>query len=372
MRIAIDVRKLRDYGIGTYVRNLLRQLARQDHETQFVLLCRGEDCGVASALGPNFRAVRETAGAYSIREQIAVPLDLRREHVQLFHAPHYVLPALTPCRSVVTIHDCIHLRFPQYLPNRAGYAYARASLWTATHRADRVITVSEASKRDILRYFRVPESRIDVIYNAIDDRFWQEPSGDEMERVRQRYQLIAPFVLYAGNIKPHKNLERLIEAFHLLRQTGAELRDVQLLIIGDEISKYATLRRAVHRHKLHKHVRFFGFVPDQTLAALYRLADAFVFPSLYEGFGLPPLEAMASGTPVITSNVSSLPEVVGDAALMIDPYEPQAIADAMRRVLLEPELRADLRARGLARAREFSWERSIRRVREIYGEVLNG
>ena len=122
-------------------------------------------------------------------------------------------------------------------------------------------------------------------------------------------------MLYAGNIKPHKNLERLIEAFHLLRR-GDGMEHVKLLIIGDEISKYATLRRAVHRHKLHKHVRFFGFVPDKTLAALYRLASVFVFPSLYEGFGLPPLEAMASGTPVITSNVSSLPEVVGDAALL--------------------------------------------------------
>jgi glycosyltransferase involved in cell wall biosynthesis len=190
-----------------------------------------------------------------------------------------------------------------------------------------------------------------------------------MDRVRQRYQLNAPFVLYAGNIKPHKNLERLIEAFHLLRHEE-HFKHVQLLIIGDEISKYASLRRAVHRHKLHKHVRFFGFVPDQTLAALYRLAAVFVFPSLYEGFGLPPLEAMASGTPVITSNVSSLPEVVGDAALMIDPHDPAAIADAMRRVLDDEGLRADLKKRGLARAREFSWERSIRRVREIYSEVM--
>ena len=369
MRIAIDARKLHDYGIGTYVRNLLRQLARQDKTTEYVLICREIDLDLASELGPNFRTVKEKAGAYSIREQLAVPLDLRRERAALFHAPHYVLPPLTPCRSVVTIHDCIHLRFPQYLPSRIGYAYARASLWTATHRAARVITVSEASKRDILRYFRVPESRIDVIYNAIDDRFWEAPTPDAMERVRQRYQLTAPFILYAGNIKPHKNLERLIEAFHLLRQDES-LRDVQLLIIGDEISKYQMLRRAVHRHQLHKHVRFFGFVTDETLAALYRLADVFVFPSLYEGFGLPPLEAMASGTPVVTSNVSSLPEVVGDAALMIDPYEPQAIADAIRRVLVEPELRATLRTRGLARAREFSWERSIRRVRQIYDEVL--
>ena len=370
MRIAIDARKLRDYGIGTYVRNLLRHLARIDSTTEYVLFCRTEDCGMVGELGENFRSVAEPALPYSASEQLRIPMDLRRERIDLFHAPHYVLPPLTPCKSVVTIHDCIHLRFPQYLPNRLAYAYARSSLWFATHRSNRVLTVSEASKRDILKYFRVPERKIDVIYNAIDERFGELPTPEEIERVRDRYQLNAPYVLYAGNIKPHKNLERLIEAFHLMRQGSPELRDVELLIIGDEISKYATLRRAVHRHKLHKHVRFFGFVPDQTLASLYRLANAFVFPSLYEGFGLPPLEAMASGTPVIASNVSSLPEVVGDAALMIDPYEPGAIADAMRQVLTDSQLRADLRARGFVRAREFSWERSVRRVREIYEEVM--
>jgi glycosyltransferase involved in cell wall biosynthesis len=369
VRIGIDARKLRDFGIGTYVRNLLRQLARHDDGHDYVVFCRDADFESVVALGPKFRPVREQAANYGMREQVAIPIDVRREGIELFHAPHYVLPPLTPCTSVVTIHDCIHLRFPQYLPSRLGYAYARAQMWSATHRAARVMTVSEASKRDILRYFRVADSRIDVIYNAIDDRFWQPPDPEEIDLVRQRYRLDAPFVLYAGNIKPHKNLERLIEAFHVLRQS-TEFRDVQLLIIGDEISKYATLRRAVHRHKLHKHVRFFGFVPDRTLAALYRLANVFVFPSLYEGFGLPPLEAMASGTPVITSNVSSLPEVVGDAAVMIDPYEPAAIADAMRRVLTDAELRADLKRRGFARAREFSWERSVKRVRQIYGEVM--
>ena len=337
MRVAIDARKIRDFGIGTYVRNLLRQLARQDNPHEYVVFCREADWDAVEECGPHFRPVIETAGNYSVAEQFALPMDLRREGADLFHAPHYVLPPLTPCRSVVTIHDCIHLRFPQYLPNRIGYAYARAQMWTATHKAARVMTVSEASKRDILRYFHVPESRIDVIYNAIDDRFWREPDAEEINRARERYRLTDPFVLYAGNV---------------------------------EISKYATLRRAVHRYKLHKYVRFFGFVPDQTLAALYRLANVFVFPSLYEGFGLPPLEAMASGTPVITSNASSLPEVVGDAALMIDPYQSEAIADAMRRVLTDPALHADLRTRGLARAREFSWERSIKRVREIYDEVM--
>jgi glycosyltransferase involved in cell wall biosynthesis len=239
----------------------------------------------------------------------------------------------------------------------------------ATHRSVRVLTVSEASKRDILTYFRIPESKVTVIYNAIDERFNEEPPSDEVMRVRERYQLNDPFILYAGNIKPHKNLERLIEAFHIIRR--GELEQVRLLIIGDEISKYATLRRTVHRYKLHKHVRFFGFVPDATLAILYRLARVFVFPSLYEGFGLPPLEAMASGTPVITSNVSSLPEVVGDAAMLIDPYDPEAIAGAMRRVMTDERLRDDMRERGLAHAREFSWARSIRRVRDIYDEVLS-
>jgi glycosyltransferase involved in cell wall biosynthesis len=368
VRIAIDARKLRDYGIGTYVRNLLRHLSRLDQTTEYVLLCRVEDCAITAELGENFRAVPERAPAYSIQEQVSVPLALRRERADLFHAPHYVLPPMTPCRSVVTIHDCIHLRFPQYLPNRLGYAYARSSLWIAAHRAARVLTVSQASKRDILKYFRIPESKIVVIHNAIDERFGEVPPEDEVMRVRERYSLKDPFVLYAGNIKPHKNLERLIEAFHILRRD--DLENVKLLIIGDEISKYATLRRAVHRYKLHKHVRFFGFVPDRTLAVLYRLANVFVFPSLYEGFGLPPLEAMASGTPVITSNVSSLPEVVGDAALLIDPYEPQAIAAAMHRVLTEPALREDLRRRGFAQVNKFSWERSIRRVRQIYDEVL--
>ncbi len=370
MRIAIDARKLRDYGIGTYVRNLLRHLARLDRTTDYVVVCYEADQPVVAQLGENFHPLLDSSPGYSVREQLTIPLDLRRARVGLFHAPHYVLPPLTPCPSVVTIHDCIHLRFPQYLPNRFAYAYAKSSLWVATHRSSRILTVSDASKRDILRYFHIPEKKIDVIPNAIDERFWAPPLEEEVEHVRERYQLDAPFVLYAGNIRPHKNIERLIEAFYLLRKRGFD--EVKLLVIGDEISKYATLRRAVHSYKLHKHVRFFGFVEDKTLAILYRLARVFVFPSLYEGFGLPPLEAMASGTPVITSNVSSLPEVVGDAALLIDPYEPEAISDAMQRVLSDAGLRADLRARGLARARHFSWERSISRVREIYQEVLAG
>jgi glycosyltransferase involved in cell wall biosynthesis len=168
-------------------------------------------------------------------------------------------------------------------------------------------------------------------------------------------------------VKPHKNLERLIEAFNLVRNRGLE--HLKLVLIGDEISKYAALRRAVHKHQLHQYVRFLGYLPEETLAVMYRLAGVFVFPSLYEGFGLPPLEAMASGTPVVTSNVSSLPEVAGDAAVLVDPYQPEAIADGIENVLCDETLRRDLRAKGLLRARQFSWEASVRRVREIYAEA---
>ena len=367
MRVAIDARKLHDFGIGTYIRNLLRQLARIDHDTEYVLLCGEADLGVAAQLGPNFRAVLEPSPNYSIREQIHVPWVLRRERPDLYHAPHYVLPAGVSCRSVVTIHDCIHLMFPQYLPNRMAHAYARAQMWAAARRSDCILTVSDASKRDILHFFNVPPEKIVVIYNAIDTHFSVTPPAEAVTRVRERYQLDHKFVLYVGNIKPHKNLVRLIEAFDELRR--GELEDLKLLIIGDEISKLPALRRAVHRHKLHKHVRFLGFLPDDQLAVLYRLASVFVFPSLYEGFGLPPLEAMASGTPVVTSNVSSLPEVVGDAAVLVDPYDVDSIVDGLRRVLTDPARAAEMRRKGLERAREFSWERSVAKTLQVYREI---
>jgi glycosyltransferase involved in cell wall biosynthesis len=367
MRVAIDARKLHDFGIGTYIRNLLRQLARIDRETEYVLLSRAADLELTSQLGPNFRSVLEPSPNYSLREQVHVPWVLRRERPDVFHAPHYVLPPAVTCRSVVTIHDCIHLMFPQYLPNKAAYAYARASMWAAVKRSDRILTVSEASKRDILHFFNVAPEKIVVVYNAIDDHFWLTPPDEDVARVRERYQLDHQFVLYVGNIKPHKNLVRLIEAFAELRRTGFE--ELKLLIIGDEISKLPSLRRAVHGHKLHKHVRFLGYVSDDTLRVLYRLASLFVFPSLYEGFGLPLLEAMASGTPVVTSNQSSLPEVAGDAAVQVDPYDVQSIVDGMRRVLSDADVAADLRRRGRERARAFSWARSVDRTRTVYEQV---
>ncbi|MCA1585608.1 MAG: glycosyltransferase, partial [Acidobacteria bacterium] len=188
MRIAIDARKLHDFGIGTYIRNILAELPRLDVSNEFVVLCRPNERDLTTGLGANFRTITEPAKPYSVTEQVAIPLALARERVQLLHEPHYVLPLLTRCRSVVTIHDCIHLMFPQHLPNRLAYSYAQASMWVATRKARRILTVSEASKRDLLRFFDVPAERITVIPNAIDERFLVPPNDEQVERVRQRYQ----------------------------------------------------------------------------------------------------------------------------------------------------------------------------------------
>jgi glycosyltransferase involved in cell wall biosynthesis len=370
MKIAIDARKWRDYGIGTYVRNLVRHLAQQDRETTYFLFCDRADEATLRDLAENFVPVVEESEGYSLREHLTIPRKLHRLGAQLLHSPHYVLPLFCSKPSVVTVHDCIHLLFPEYLPNRMAYRYARFMMGSAIRRSDLVFTVSEASRRDILRFYPSTDpDRVQVVPNAIDEAILEDPGEEEMERVQERYQIRGRFVLYAGNVKPHKNLDRLIAAFGRLKQR-AGFEDLKLLIIGDDVSRYGSLRRGVEAAGVRQDVRFFGFVPARTLSALYRLASVFAFPSLYEGFGLPPLEAMACGTPVVTSRLSSLPEVVGEAALLVDPYSIEEIADALRRVLDDDELRGRLVELGRARVRHFSWERSVRAIHAGYMKVL--
>jgi glycosyltransferase involved in cell wall biosynthesis len=370
MKIAIDARKWHDYGIGTYVRNLVRHLARIDRETTYFLFCDQSDVATLRDLAANFVAVPEEAAGYGVREHFSIPRKLRRLGVDLLHSPHYVRPLLCATPTVVTIHDCIHLLFPQYLPNRMAWTYARFMMGNAIRRSALVFTVSEASRSDILRFYPWADpDRVQVVPNALDEALLEDPGPEDMERVKERYQIRGRFVLYAGNIKPHKNLERLVSAFGLLKgRPGHE--DLKLLIIGDEVNRYGALRRGVERMGVRQDVRFFGFVPDRTLAALYRLASVFAFPSLYEGFGLPPLEAMACGTPVVTSCLSSLPEVVGDAAVLVDPYSVEEIADGLARVLGDARLRETLVQRGRARVKNFSWERSVGAIHAAYMKVL--
>ena len=369
MRIALDVRKINDFGIGTYIRNLLKHLPLIDAESEYFPLCHPRDESLVRSLHPAGTPVKVSAANYSLAEHVMIPMALRRLRVELFHSPHYVLPLLTPCRSVVTVHDVIHLLFPQYLPSRFATHYARFMIRRALERAELVLTVSASSKRDLLTFFEVPPEKIVVIPNGLDSSITEDIPAEALTRVKERFQIFGRTALFVGNIKPHKNVERLIAAFAKVREEEA-FKDLTLIVVGDDISKYPSLRRTVERHRVRGFVRFFGYVPESTLVALYKIADVFVFPSLYEGFGLPPLEAMANGTPVVTSNISSLPEVVGEAALTVDPYNIDKIAGAIRQILTDPDLRSQLITDGFERAKQFSWESSVNQVHRAYQRAM--
>jgi len=241
------------------------------------------------------------------------------------------------------------------------------------HRAARIFAVSHFSKKDTENYFRVAADKIEVIYNALDDRFRQGHATEkDRQFIAERYQVNYPFLLYAGRISPHKNVVRIIEAFSLLKNQLVDegrFEDLRLIIIGDEVSRHPDLRRAVIKSRMQNDVRFLGFVPIEVLRIFYDQAKIFVFPSLYEGFGLPPLEAMAHGTPVVTSNTSSIPEVVGNAAIMVNPENVFEIQRALYRVLLDQNLREKLKARGVEQAQKFSWDESVGRMLKVYKEV---
>jgi glycosyltransferase involved in cell wall biosynthesis len=262
---------------------------------------------------------------------------------------------------------------------RSGSNFKRTLHFHMTRRvlknAARIFAVSQFTKSEVQNLFGIDGDRIEVIYNAIDPRFLTGHASDaDRQMLAERYQITYPFLLYAGRISPHKNLVRIIEAFSALKAELAKqdvYHDLKLIIIGDELSKHPDLRRTVVRGGVQNDVRFMGFVPIDVLRIFYDLAKVFVFPSLYEGFGLPPLEAMAHGTPVLTSNTSSIPEVVGTAAVMVNPENLFEMMRALQRVLLDQTLREKLRCAGYEQVKKFSWDRSVAEVLAGYREVVS-
>ncbi|HEX6802613.1 MAG TPA: glycosyltransferase family 1 protein, partial [Terriglobales bacterium] len=260
---------------------------------------------------------------------------------------------------------------------RNGSGFTRSLHFHLTRRvlknAARIFAVSQFTKNEVQKLFGIDPGRIEVIYNAIDPRFLTGHATDaDRQLLAERYQITYPFLLYAGRISPHKNLVRIIEAFSALKTELAKqelYHDLKLIIIGDELSKHPDLRRTVVRGGVQNDVRFLGFVPIEVLRIFYDAAKIFVFPSLYEGFGLPPLEAMAHGTPVLTSNTSSIPEVVGNAAVLVNPENLFEMMRALQRVLLDAQLREKLRQAGYEQVKRFSWERSVAAVLSSYRDV---
>ncbi len=382
MRIAIDARHIQDFGIGTYIGNLVRALGAIDPANQYTLVCQQADQRRFPDLPPNFQTAVYSHADLEKIDHIAFPAFLRRMSANLYHIPLNRVPLLMPRPYVVTVHDMSRQLFAGAgIRNQFSMMRARRGLM----RAAKVITVSSATRRSIESVLGIPHDHIRRIYNAPDPRFAEHampadaraagPGAWEHERQRilQRYQVDYPYALYAGNIKPQKNLPRLIEAFSVLKaELDGDIRwnSLRLVIIGDEISRHPEVRRAAAQSRLGGSVRFLGHVPFDTLRAFYESAAVFAFPSLHEGFGLPPLEAMACGTPVVTSNCSSLPEVVGDAALQVSPDNVFEIARGLKEVLTDPELRQRLIRAGYEQSRKFSWERTARQVLETYSEAV--
>ena len=374
MRVAIDIRRAGDYGLGTYIRNIVHQLARIDSDSTYLLIGERKHLAEFDPLPSNFELLEYPHEPGSFSTHLHLPWVLRQRRVDVLHMPWFYAPAIVPARLVITVHDLTDVLTPP-----AGVAASAQSgrlffARRALNRADHIFAVSQSSKRDLSRAFSIPESKISVVYNAVDERFLTEPLVSDAERILERHAVNSPYVLYAGNIKPQKNLPRLIEAFAVAKaelRGHPELSQLKLLVIGEALTQHADLRLAVVRARVREDVRFLGFVPQPVLRVFYANARAFLFPSLYEGFGLPPLEAMAHGTPVLTSNVSSLPEVFSDAALLVNPENVFEIARGIRQILTEGVLRETLTRCGYERARSFSWEHAAQLVRRAYGEVLD-
>src|SRR5258706_898857 len=371
LETVIDARRLRDFGIGTYIRNLTGARAGQDSGNRYSLGIKPEGAPEAAGLGPSFRVVPYARPETDLVQNLTFPRFLKSFRADLYHIPLNYVAWWMPQPYVLTIHDMSSLLYPTHHELRNTLHEQRFRRGAA--RAERVIAVSESTRRDVESVLHVRSDRIRVIYSAPDPAFLlgdYDPAADL--QVLERYSITLPFLLYAGAIRAQKNVPRLVEAFAVLRhelENHPIYRDLKLVIIGDELSKYPSLRRTVRETRVEQSVRFLGFVPSETLKVFYRAASAFAFPSLYEGFGLAPLEAMACGTPVVASDVPPLVEAVGDAAELVSPDNVFDIARGLREVLLDDERRSRLSAAGRDQARRFHWDHTAREVLQIYREI---
>lgn len=382
LRVAIDCRHIKDFGVGTYIRNLVHALGDANREDRFILVIRTQDRLDFASVPSNFELAEYNRDDSQLLENVRFPAFLRELRADVHHVPlHLNVPWWMPRPYVVTVHDLSSLLYDTQTGWRRQFG--RHRIRRGLLRAEKVIAVSAATRRDVVNLLAIPADRIRQIYNAPDPRFIARPGGEDSDpdasahnrrQILERYQIQYPFVLYVGNIRPQKNVPRLVEAFAVLRGELADhplYRDIRLIIIGDEIFRYPAVRLAVMHSRVDKVVRFLGFVPIETLRVFYDAASAFVFPSLHEGFGLPPLEAMAAGTPVVTSGVSSLPEVVGDAAVIVNPENVFDIARGLRDALLDEELRARLITRGFQQVTRFSWATTAVEVLDTYRAIVS-
>lgn len=356
MKATLDIRMIRSSGIGTYIRNLIPKVIAANSDIAFSLL--GELSIIRQmhwAHGKNVTLINCRSPIYSITEQLELFQKIPKD-TTLFWSPHYNIPLLYTGKLLVTIHDVFHLSMSQYIKR----IYSKCMFRALSHKANTVICVSQFTKDELIRLTNLNKQKIYTVYNGVDNSWFH------IKKELNPYK--RPYLLFVGNVKPHKNLVRLIKAYQLIMDKIPH----NLVIVGKKHGLITADKEVlVYASRLGNRIDFTGFLDDATLKQYYIYADALVFPSLYEGFGLPPLEAMSCGCPVVVSNVSSLPEVCGDAAYYVDPYSIESIAEGMYKVLTDNSLRQNLIKKGLERANLFSWEKSAKEHIKVFEEILN-
>lgn len=367
MKVAIDARGavwFRGTGIGTYVYQLVANLIEIDKVTPYILFWPS-GAPVDFRLSPNFQVMEVSEHGDRTREEEYIASVLKAESVDVYHVPQNGLgvPKDVKAKLVVTIHDLI----PYVLPQTCTLRYLQRFFTyvpRALEMAAQVITVSAQSRSDLIKILGVPEEKIVVIHEAPEPFYMPEDKAKAAEIVSKRYGVTSPYILYIGGFSLRKNLMGLLYAYSQIRDRLSMPR--KLVIAGKPTGTYDRLKSLTTEFGLEEDVQFPGFIPVEDLVYLYSAADLFVYPSFYEGFGLPPLEAMACRVPVVTTTVSSMPEVVGDAAYLVDPYDPAAIAKAMLEVLEDSDLANRLAAKGFERAKSFSWRKTARHTLMVY------
>ncbi len=361
--VAIDGRKYFDYGIGTYVQQLVGALSELQTAHQFILFVNpGENTRIN--LPDGWTKEDAPYGKYSFGEVLLFGLKSKRVGVDVFHEPHYTLPIGLGKRSLTTIHDVTHLRFPEFfsLPKRT---YSFLMIQHALRDSQFVSTGSEFTKLDILKTFRVEEDKIKVIPLGVGRQFKPARNEPSLDEFRERFGLHRRFILYVGNILPHKGIQVLLRSFRDI-ECG---EDIDLVLVGGSIKSSESLQREATELGIQKSIKELGKLADSDLVMAYNGAEMLVMPSLYEGFGLPALEAMACGTPVIVSRAGSLPEVAGEAALLFRTGDSGALTDAIRTLLREPATRASMVQKGLQHVKKFTWEKAAGETLALYDRI---
>ncbi len=352
MKIGIDVHSAhqRKTGIGVYTHNLVRGLRSVDTANEYILY--------GDSRPRNLKTLERIA-----RENTYIPARSFWDRLDLLHIPGYSVPLFSKGTLVVTVHDLIGMIYPENLALMSRF-YWGTWLPMVVGRADKIIADSYNTKRDIIKLLGIPEAKIRVIHLAADPKFRPVRDPLALHQVKRRFNLAKPFVLYVGTIEPRKNLIRVMEAWSQVRRRTKI--PYQLVITGFQAWAYHEVSDLARRLEIKRDVVFTGYVRDEELPLLYNACDLFIFPSLYEGFGMPVLEAMACGVPVLTSNTSSIPEVAGEDAVSVDPTDVDKMALAIQQILEDAALRERLRQAGPKRAAQFSWEKTARQTLEIY------